>query len=89
MQLPARLTGKTWARIAAVGLILLAIAVSATSLRPRRRLAPQTPAVGAVDPLGAELLRCQALGQAGAADAECLAAWAESRRRFLAGGPRP
>ena len=36
------------------------------------------------DPLAAEFTRCQALGDAGARDAGCLAAWAESRRRFIA-----
>lgn len=40
-------------------------------------------------PLRAELLRCQALGEAGARDVACLAAWAESRRRFLGGRPQP
>jgi conjugative transfer region protein TrbK len=89
MQLPARLSGKAWARIAAVGLLLLAVLTAAVGLKPRRHLAPQAPAVGAVDPLRAELARCQALGQAGASDPGCLAAWAESRRRFLAGGSRP
>ena len=36
-----------------------------------------------VDPLTAEFTRCQALGEAGARDPQCLAAWAENRRRFL------
>jgi len=38
----------------------------------------------AADPLRAELLHCQAIGQAGASNAACLRAWAENRRRFLA-----
>lgn len=49
-------------------------------------VASAVPAASAtVDPLRAELTRCQALGEAGARDAACLAAWAESRRRFLGG----
>ena len=35
------------------------------------------------DPLVAEMRRCQLLGEPGAHDAGCLAAWAENRRRFL------
>ncbi len=89
MRLTMRFSGKAWARIAAGALLLLAILTAAIGLKPRRHLAPQAPAVGLVDPLRAELVRCQALGPAGAADAACLAAWAESRRRFLATGPRP
>ena len=42
-----------------------------------------------VDPLVAEFRRCQALGDAGAHDAACLAAWAENRRRFLMLDRRP
>jgi conjugative transfer region protein TrbK len=34
-------------------------------------------------PDDAELLRCQALGEAATRDAGCLALWAETRRRFL------
>jgi conjugative transfer region protein TrbK len=82
-----RLSNQSWARIAALGLLLLAILVSATTLRERHATASQ-PAAMPRDPLPAELARCQALGQAGASDARCLAAWSESRRRFLSGGAR-
>ena len=41
------------------------------------------------DPLIAEMRRCQLLGEPGAHDAGCLAAWAENRRRFLALDRRP
>ena len=41
------------------------------------------------DPLVAEMRRCQLLGEPGAHDAGCLAAWAENRRRFLALDRRP
>lgn len=34
-------------------------------------------------PASAELARCRNLGEAGGADADCHAAWAESRRRFF------
>lgn len=34
----------------------------------------------------AELARCRSLGEAGGADPDCHAAWAESRRRFFGGG---
>ena len=43
----------------------------------------------AADPLRAELIRCQRLGEAGPRDPACLSAWAESRERFLARGARP
>jgi conjugative transfer region protein TrbK len=43
----------------------------------------------ATDPLMGALRRCQLLGQAAAADAACLRAWAENRRRFMAPGARP
>src|SRR3546814_11294166 len=45
----------------------------------------QTP----TDPLRDELIRCQALGEAGPRDPACLRAWAENRNRFLAPGARP
>jgi len=35
------------------------------------------------DPLRETLRRCQQLGEAAASDTDCLAAWAESRDRFL------
>ncbi|MBV9840617.1 MAG: putative entry exclusion protein TrbK-alt [Sphingomonadaceae bacterium] len=44
---------------------------------------PRPVALRPVDPLTAEFARCQALGEAGARDPQCLAAWAENRRRFL------
>ncbi len=43
----------------------------------------------ATDPLLIELRRCQSIGAAGASDTDCLRAWAENRRRFLAPGARP
>lgn len=38
------------------------------------------------NPASAELARCRNLGEAGGADADCHAAWAESRRRFFGVG---
>jgi conjugative transfer region protein TrbK len=90
MRAPIQLSGQTWARITAGALVILAVLVTAARLQPGR--GPGTGAnpraAAAVDPLQADLFRCQALGQAGASDPRCLAAWAESRRRFLAGAPR-
>jgi len=88
------ISAKTWARIGAVAFIAFAVLVSALSLR-RERQSPGPPGVppaydaAAADPLVAELYHCQALGQAGASDPECLRAWAENRRRFLAPGAIP
>lgn len=42
----------------------------------------------ALDPLRAELLRCNGIGQAALADAGCRAAWAENRRRFFGSANR-
>lgn len=49
----------------------------------------ETIAPAPVDPLVPEFRRCQALGDAGAHDAGCLAAWAANRRRFLMLDRRP
>lgn len=74
-------------RLVAAGFVILAIALTGLELRrppppgpPAIWLAPTRPAA---DPAEPELARCQALGEAGARDAGCLAAWAGSRRRFL------
>lgn len=40
-------------------------------------------AVRTADPLQAELLRCNGLGQTALDDVGCRAAWAENRRRFF------
>jgi len=73
-------------RFGAVAFVVLAILATALQLRepptPAPMPAPPRPAATA-DPLRAALARCQALGEAGASDAACLTAWAESRRRFL------
>ena len=84
---------KLLARIGTV--IFIAIAITMTAIEMSR--APETARAesaavaetSATDPLLMELRRCQSLGQAGASDPDCLRAWAESRRRFLAPGARP
>ncbi len=78
---------KTLARIGAVAFVAVAITATVIELtrkeeRPEMRPAPSAQ-VGAADPLRAELLRCQGIGEAGPRDPACLRAWAESRRRFL------
>jgi conjugative transfer region protein TrbK len=85
--------GKTLARIGAVA--LAAVAITATAIEMNRN--EETPETWASsrsntapsDPLQDELLRCQALGEAGPRDPACLRAWAENRRRFLGPGAPP
>ena len=85
--------GKTLAQMGAVAFV--AIAMTATVLEVTRvehvqvtsSLRPEAPAT--YDLLRAELIRCQSLGEAGTRDQACLAAWAESRRRFLTPGTSP
>lgn len=85
--------GKFFARIGAG--VFVAIAITATAVEMTRDEAPivrptVTPSAGREgDPLRAELVRCQELGEAGPRDPGCLKAWAENRRRFLAPGARP
>lgn len=88
--------GPRWAmkKAAAVGLsTAIAIGAIVLAMKEERanRAAPAAATVRAapVDPLAAEFARCQALGEAGAHDAGCLAAWAENRRRFLMLDRRP
>ena len=85
--------GKMLARLGAV--VFVAVAVTATAIElTRKEDEPARWSAGRVensqtDPLGAELIRCQRLGEAGPRDAACLRAWAENRERFLAPGARP
>ncbi|MEO3434618.1 putative entry exclusion protein TrbK-alt [Inquilinus sp. CAU 1745] len=82
--------GRNLARIGAI--VFVAFAITATVIEMTReddpapvRAAPtvQRPA----DPLRATLRRCQRLGEAATRDADCLAAWAASRDRFLGRAP--
>jgi conjugative transfer region protein TrbK len=84
---------KLLARIGAI--VFVAIAITMTAIEMARAPAPpreEPPDVAdrsaATDPLLIELHRCQSLGAAGASDTNCLRAWAENRRRFLAPGAR-
>ena len=85
---------KTWARIGAVAFIAFAVLVSVLGARQGGPTAvgpviPLAQDSAVADPLVVELYHCQALGQAGASDPDCLRAWAENRRRFLAPGALP
>ena len=79
--------GKTLARIGAV--MFVAIAVTATAIEMTRKddrqnsPTAQRRTVPERDPLGAELARCSAMGEAGPRDLSCLRAWDENRKRFL------
>ena len=77
------------ARVAAMAFVLLAIAATAAQFQlgdhPPAASISSTPAEVDADPIRAELIRCQGLGEAGARDSGCLRAWAENRRRFLGG----
>src|ERR1700761_5163664 len=83
----------TMARIGATAFVTVAITATALQMRSSGNAAvTEMPAEGAgpvADPLRAALYRCQALGTAAAGDHDCLQAWAENRRRFLAPGARP
>lgn len=84
---------KLLARIGAI--IFVAIAITMTVIEMSRMPEPMREEPSTVvetaetDPLLIALRRCQSLGQAGASDPDCLAAWAESRRRFLGDSARP
>jgi conjugative transfer region protein TrbK len=83
--------GKMLARLGAVGFVGVAIAATVIELS-RKEDRPATSSVdqledASADPLRGELIRCQALGEAGTRDPACLRAWAENRRRFLAPAP--
>lgn len=85
---------KLLARIGAIAFVAIVLIVTAIQMREPRK-APElvestiTVAAPAADPLADELVHCQSIGQAGASDPGCLAAWAENRRRFLSPGARP
>ena len=84
---------KLLARIGAIVFVAIAITMTAIEMSRPPELMREVPVAvaetPATDPLLIELRRCQSLGQAGASDPDCLRAWAENRRRFLAPGARP
>ena len=77
----------------AVGFALVAIVIIAAALHFRETPlrspddAASSPATS--DPLSDELKRCQVLAVQAKDDADCEAAWAESRRRFFSYRPTP
>ena len=84
--------GKMLARVGAI--VFVAVAITATAIEMTRKEPPaentaSRPVAVSSDPLRAELIRCQELGETGPRDPACLRAWAENRRRFLAPGARP
>lgn len=83
--------GRTLARVAAV--IIVAVAGTAAAVfvaredRPSNSLGTMSSApTPPLDSLHATLLHCAELGEGAIHDSDCLAAWAESRRRFLTPG---
>ena len=75
----------------AAGFALVATAIVATTAHFDRHKAEPEPATArpkpSVDPLAAELARCQSIGIAAQNDVACAAAWAENRRRFFTDRP--
>jgi len=74
-------------RVAAVAFALLALTIAGFERDRGARRMPHPPPPTAQarpgDSEAATLARCQALGEAGARDESCLAAWARNRQRFL------
>lgn len=82
--------GKMLARLGAV--IFVAIAITATVIEMTRKDDPTPVSIAPAlqppaDPLRARLRQCQRLGEVATSDPACLAAWAESRDRFLGRTP--
>ena len=78
---------KTIARIGAAAFVGVIITMTALQMRDAPARPTETEIItldeDGVDPLQAELRRCQSIGAAGANDAMCLQAWAENRSRFF------
>ena len=73
-------------RIAAIFFVAIAITASLIDMARDEDPAPVSAAPEmrpAADPLRATLRRCQQLGEEAGDDVDCLAAWAQSRDRFL------
>ena len=75
----------------AAGFVLIAAAIVLGAVHFHREGASPSratsPATSHIDPLAAELARCQALGMAAENDTACEAVWAENRRRFFTSRP--
>lgn len=84
------MNGRMLARLALV--IILAVAITAEGVHRAReelsaaaRPSPRTNReIPRADPMRGRLQRCQQIGEAATRDSDCLAAWLENRRRFLA-----
>ncbi len=84
--------GKVLARIGAIVFVAIAITVTMIEMTREDLPAPVSTAPSLqppADPLRAILRHCQQLGEVAASDADCLAAWAENRDRFLGRTPVP
>ena len=78
--------GKMLVRLGAVVFVAIALTVTAIDMTRKDEPSASRPASALqppADPLRETLRRCQQLGEAAASDADCLAAWVESRDRFL------
>jgi conjugative transfer region protein TrbK len=79
--------GRMFARLAAVVAIAVAVTAAAIHLAREERSTAASPSPAAEtprsNPLRETLRRCQRMGEIATNDTECLAAWDESRRRFL------
>lgn len=76
-----------WLAIPLAVLATLLAAMAAERSAPVPSVPEAAAGFTARSALGPALARCQALGEAGARDADCLAAWAANRRHFLGLGP--
>lgn len=79
------MSGRLAFRLAAVVFALVVLVVAALQAKRPTSSAPVAAPTQAqiARPADPRLARCQALGAAGAQDAECLAAWNAARARFL------
>ena len=78
--------GKMLVRLGAVVFVAIASTLTAIDMTRKDEPSASRPASALqppADPLRETLRRCQQLGEAAASDTDCLAAWAESRDRFL------
>jgi conjugative transfer region protein TrbK len=80
--------GKALVRLVAI--VIVAVAGTAAAIFVARDNGPSPSVVTSsavstppLDSLHATLLHCAELGEAAVHDSDCLAAWAENRRRFL------
>ncbi len=86
---------KLFARIAAGAFVAAALTMTVLTLREERKVPlPEMVTVWEPDgdPLPAQLKACAAMGELALSSADCRAAWAEKRRRFLGienGEPSP